>query len=441
MERDVRAKVTLPVAVDAQVEREAHLQRLVSVYVVTGLLFMLLPGTFLGVWNLISISSRHALRSLSASWLQAHGHAQIFGWIGTFVIGIGYYSLSKMGKVLPFAVSRGWVSWALWTIGLILRWCANVYQWQWRVLLPFSAGLELAAFLIFFLTVSRHKDDGKRTTMETWMKLVIASTVGFLILLLINLGASGYLAFRADSPAIPHWFDQRFLVLAAWGFPVLSVWGFNARWLPVFLGLRQPSSRGLMAALWICAAAVVSALSGYLLLATALLVAASFMATLSLHIFRPAQQTAKTNGIHPSFPFFVRLCYIWLLSAATLSVWAAVADSNGGIWGAARHALTVGFLASMIFAIGQRILPAFCGMRQLFSKQLMLASLLILNVGCLLRVSSEIPAYEGYSQLVWHVLPISAILELIAVSLFAANMVFTLAQPPAHLKHLQQATV
>jgi hypothetical protein len=102
-------------------------------YVIAGLLFMLLPGTFLGVWNLISVSSRHSLSSLSASWLQAHGHAQICGWIGTFIIGIGYYSLSKMGQVLPFAISRGWLSWGLWTCGLILRWIANVNLWHWRV--------------------------------------------------------------------------------------------------------------------------------------------------------------------------------------------------------------------------------------------------------------------------------------------------------------------
>jgi hypothetical protein len=223
-----------------------QLQRLVSIYVVTGLLFMLLPGTLLGVWNLISISSQQSLSSLSASWLQAHGHAQIFGWIGSFVIGIGYYSLSKMGTVLPFAVSRGWLSWGVWTTGLILRWIANVNLWRWRMLLPVSAGFELAAFLIFFLTVSRHKRVGERTPMETWMKLVIASTVGFLILLLVNLCAAVYLGFRAASPEFPHWFDQRFLVLATWGFPVLAVWGFNARWLPVFLGLEQPSNRGLM---------------------------------------------------------------------------------------------------------------------------------------------------------------------------------------------------
>ena len=86
-------------------ETEIALQRMVTIYVVTGLLFLVLPGTFLGVWNLISISGRHSLAGLSQAWLQAHGHAQIFGWIGTFVIGIGYYSLSKMGGLMPVAVT------------------------------------------------------------------------------------------------------------------------------------------------------------------------------------------------------------------------------------------------------------------------------------------------------------------------------------------------
>ena len=103
------------------VATEIALQRLVTIYVVTGLLFLLLPGTFLGVWNLVSISGRRSLGSLSQAWIQAHGHAQIFGWIGTFIIGIGYYSLSKMVRLMPAAVSRGWASWALWTCGITLR--------------------------------------------------------------------------------------------------------------------------------------------------------------------------------------------------------------------------------------------------------------------------------------------------------------------------------
>ncbi len=69
-----------------------------------------------------------------------------------------------------------------------------------------------------------------------------------------------------------------------------------------------------------------------------------------------------------------------------------------GIWGASRHALTVGFIAVMVFCVGQRILPAFAGMRLLWSTRLMFAGLLLLTTGCTLRVSSEVLAYQGYAS-------------------------------------------
>jgi hypothetical protein len=414
-------------------ETEIAFQRMVTVYVVTGLLFLALPGTFLGVWNLVSISGRHSLAGLSQAWLQAHGHAQIFGWIGTFVIGIGYYSLTKMGGLKPVAVSRGWTSWALWTGGVSLRWAANITEFQWRVLLPLSAALQLIAFLIFFATVSRHKSrpaPAKRPAIETWMKLVIAATVAFLLALILNQVETVVLASTGAHPEIPHWLDQRYLFLAAWGFPVLAVWGFNARWLPVFLGIREPSSNGLMAALAASAGGLAAALFGYLQIATLLLLIASILATIALGVFERPQKPAKTLGVSPSFPAFVRGAYVWLLVAAALGVYASQADAHGGIWGASRHALTVGFLSTMVFAIGQRLLPAFCGMRVLFSKGLMWASLTILNLGCLLRVASEIPAYEANLRAAWRILTVSAVTELTAVTLFALNLGITLVLPP-----------
>src|SRR5260370_24917415 len=111
----------LETGVDLQRQRESQLQRVMSVHAITGLLFMLLPGTFLGVWNMISISSQHSLATLSAAGLQAHGHAQIFVCIGTFVLGIGYYSLSKIRPLARFAGSRARWSLGLWTAGLLRR--------------------------------------------------------------------------------------------------------------------------------------------------------------------------------------------------------------------------------------------------------------------------------------------------------------------------------
>ncbi|MFZ0589876.1 MAG: NnrS family protein [Bryobacteraceae bacterium] len=416
--------------------REKALQRLVTAFISAGLLFLVLPGTFLGVWNLIAISNHRSAHSLSAAWIQAHGQAQIFGWIGTFVIGIGFYSLSKMGAVMPFAVIRGWLSWSLWISGAALRWATGVYGWHWRVLLPLAAALELAGFLLFFFTVRRHKASpagGERRVPEVWMRLVIASTFAFLLSLLWSFAATLCASFLASAPALPPAADRHLLLISAWGFLVVAVWGFNARWLPVFLGLPQPHVRGLMSALTILLSGVLSGIAGLSTVSSLLLIVASAVAAQALHVFQRSVHPPKVQGIHPSFPYFVRGAYVWLVVAATLSFISSLADKNGGIAGASRHALTVGFLATMVFAIGQRILPAFCGMRVLFSKRIMFAALFLLNLGCLLRVACEIPAYEYNAMLAWKILPASAILELTAVALFATNMVATFLRPPAHL--------
>ena len=62
---------------DITAAQETTLSRLLMHYIGTGLVFMLLPGTFLGVWNLLAISSHHTADSVSVGWIQDHGHAQI----------------------------------------------------------------------------------------------------------------------------------------------------------------------------------------------------------------------------------------------------------------------------------------------------------------------------------------------------------------------------
>jgi hypothetical protein len=71
-------------------------------------------------------------------------------------------------------------------------------------------------------------------------------------------------------------------------------------------------------------------------------------------------------------------------------------------------------------------------MRLLFSTKLMFLSLLFLAGGCLLRVSSEILAYQGFAAWAWSWLPISGVLEMTAVTIFAVNLIGTfLSRPPS----------
>lgn len=413
--------------------REAALSRLLMAYISSGLIFMLLPGTFLGVWNLLQISGSESAGFISPAWLQAHGHAQVFGWVGSFILGIGFYSIPKLRGTASGSFLAAWICWVMWTLAVALRWLGNVYGWEWRVLLPASAVLELAAFLIFFRAVSQHRlGTSSKGRLDPWIAVVIGASVGFLASLVLNLGGTFYVALRGNGPAFPHLFDQRCLAVIAWGFLVPFVWGFSAKWMPVFLGLKPVRPKLLFAAVGMNFAGIALTFFGFDSPATALFVAGVGLSIVALRMFEPRVNEPKTKGVHASFTYFIRAAYGWLLLASMLGSGAALWDHSGGIWGASRHALTVGFIATMVLCVGQRVLPAFVGMRLLWSTRLMFTSVALLTVGCVLRVPCEILAYQGYANWAWSALPASGILELAGISAFAMNIFGTFILEPSH---------
>lgn len=412
--------------------REASLSRLLMAFITSGLVFMLFPGTLLGVWNLLQISGREGVGLISPAWLQAHGHAQVFGWIGSFLLGIGFYSVPRLRDKATGIMRAAWVCWALWTVGVAMRWAVAVYLWKWQVLLPVAGALEMIAFLIFFFIVTQHrpKDSGKKG-LEPWVWVVMSATAGFLLSLSVNLVESIRIFFQGAAPAFSHSFDQRYLALLGWGSLVPFVWGFSARWMRVFLGLKPVRPRLLISGVFVNLAGVGLACAGKFSIATWLFVGAAGLSIVAIRMFESNQKEAKIRGIHKSFPWFVRMAYGWLLIAAALGVAAGIWDTSGGIWGASRHALTVGFVATMVLSVGQRILPAFAGMRLLWSPKLMFLGLVLLTAGCTLRVSCEVLAYQDYAKWAWSVLPASALVELTALTIFAVNILGTFLLEPS----------
>lgn len=421
----------------ALVAAERRKSLLFRLWIATGIFFMVLPGTILGFTNLLLISAHHGFAGLSPAWIQAHGHSQVFGWIGSFVLGIGFYSqpLTRANRGrLPI------ICWGLWAAGLTLHWLAGAYLWYWRFTLPLSGLLELAAILLFLYAASQHRlpqatatqvAPHSRSRMEAWMQTVLVSNAALFLAIAINFVIGIRLAIQGASPARPHGFDQRYLVLLAWGFLAPLVWGFSARWLPTFLGVRPVRGRLLQVAVALDVIGVILGLAGLVLPTTLFLAAAAILATVAIRVFSLPEHPATTIGIHPSFPFFLRAAYVWSIVAALLGVCAAVADVHGGLWGGSRHALTVGFAAMMVMTVGPRILPHFAGVRGIWSRKLMFATLLLLFTGCTLRVSMEPLAYEGVWSGAWKILPYSGCLELGAVLLFALQLILTFTREPS----------
>ena len=414
----------------AMVARERQKSLMLRAWIVSGLFYMALPGTLLGFSNLMAIATHHGLGTIPAAWIQGHGHAQMFGWIGSFILGIGFYSQPAHGRsVIRVPLS----CYVLWTTGVGVRWIASIYGWHWRALYPLSAGFELIAVLLFLFAASHHKlpegTQGERakSPMELWMVSVLLGTTGLAAAIVFNFVECVHLAMHGGLREFPYSLDQKYLVLLAWGFLVPVVWGFSARWLHSFLAISTPNARILRYALGLDVMGVAFGVAGWAIAATIVLAVGAITIVFALHLMQRPHGQAKVIGIHPSFPTFVRIAYAWLVIAGSMSVWAALADHHGGIWGASRHALTVGFAATMVFAIGPRILPHFAGIYSIYSKRLMFLCLLMLQAGCLLRVASEPLAYEGFLDFAWKVLPVSGTLELSAVLLFALNLVLTFA--------------
>jgi uncharacterized protein involved in response to NO len=431
--KEFRTDSSVVEALRAMRERESAMSKLLMAFIVAGLVFMLFPGTLLGVWNLLQISGRTRGASISPSWLQAHGHAQVFGWVGSFLLGIGFYSIPRLRDRATGVIRAAWVCWALWTLGVAVRWATTVYSWEWRVLMPAGGILEFAAFCIFFAVVSQHKPKhtGKHT-LESWVLVVMSATIGFLFSLVANLAESVRVALHGVEPAFPHNFDQCYLALLGWGFLVPFVWGFSAKWMRVFLGLRPVRPGFLFGAVILAFLGIGCTAVGWFSVATLMLLGAAASSVVAIRIFEPSEQEPKTRGIHSSFPLFVRTAYGWLLVAASLGVAACRWDTSGGFWGASRHALTVGFVSTIILAVGQRILPAFAGMRLLWSPRLMFVGLFLLTLGCTLRVSCEVLAYQDYAAWAWHVLPASGLIELTALAVFTLNMLCTFILQKSH---------
>jgi hypothetical protein len=130
------------------------------------------------------------------------------------------------------------------------------------------ARLEIAAFLIFISYGLKPSQSIRNAgwQMDAWILVIMAGCVGWLLALIMNFAGATFVAFRAVAPVLPHGFDQRFLVLETWGFLVPFIWGFSAKWLPIFLGLRALRPRHLLWAIGLNSAGVIAALFGFNLL-------------------------------------------------------------------------------------------------------------------------------------------------------------------------------
>jgi hypothetical protein len=306
---------------DPAPERRAG--RMLAAFVVTGLVFLALPGTLLGVWNLLSIAEHRASNAASVAWIQAHGQAQLFGWVGTFILGISLYVLPKFLGHPMAKFGLAWTVWGMWTAGVAWRWWSGVGAQHWRIGLGASAVLELAAFVLsqYALWFTRKRplagNPQKRMDLASWLGLVGFVSLG--LALVLNLFISIEVIQNGQLPVYPPESDRVLLLIALWGFAVPVAWSYSTRFVTIFLNLERPAQS---VTAWLAAGVigvVAAALLHQFLLADLLALALTLVAAWTLRVFRPSVRAPKRTGVYSHYDAFVRLAYAWLIVGAILA--------------------------------------------------------------------------------------------------------------------------
>lgn len=404
---------------------ERQVARLLAAFIAVGLFFLALPGTLIGVGNLLLIAMERLPTAPRPAWIQAHGQAQILGWVGSFMLGISLFILPKLRVAENRHIRLGWLAWVLWSAAALIRWRAGTsatdpHPWLIAAALLFLAGFGLVQFILW---QPRSRSSNPDRALPA---LVATGFTGLGLALLVNLAAAW--ASNPVTATIPAAWDRTLIELEVWAFILPVAAGFSTRFVATALGLRPHRFRA-RTQLWLQAGFTVlalAALTRVFIAADVLAVALVAAIVWGLRVFESPASAPKLEGVYAGFTAFLRIAYLWLCAGAALGVAAAFLPLHPGLAGASRHAVTVGFVVTLIFCVGPRILPSFLNRRKLFSPSLMALSLWFITAGCLMRVITEAAAYGALHSWAWTWLPISAYIELLAILLFVLNLAGTM---------------
>ncbi|GHO83613.1 hypothetical protein [Dictyobacter formicarum] len=364
--------------------------------------------------------------------VQAHGHLQLYGWAGLFVLGIALHFFPRLCGA-PLAGAR-FLPWLLGIaiVSLILRAVSQpglimVDAPAWRLMLVNSGLFEVIAIggILFLIGVTARRGPPAKTRPAYWSVLPffvgafcssgIASIVNLLNVVQAAQG-SGLALYRSDALNV---------TLGLFGFLVPIALAMSARSLPMYaeldgfprralwplsgtyftgLALMSVGTANNLPQFW---ANIIGGLGMLLTGGVVLLFVGTFLRLMRKRGRLPqrvAQLAPKPVALAQSYkkqikkeqanygPFvgLVASSYLWALLGALLLLidgLSLLATGSAPVAiDAIRHSFAIGFIALLICGIAPRMLPSFSGC-QIVSPRLVSATLWLGNAAVVLRVS------------------------------------------------------
>jgi hypothetical protein len=378
-------------------------------------------GAGWGVMLLLRIATAVDYGAVPGASVQVHGVAQLWGWMALFIFAIATH-LVRQNTTRPAPRWMEQLAAGLIIIGL-LAFFAGLSQ---RVRGQFAAidiagsSCLLLAAVLFGLSISRSLSGAAKTQRRHGLIFLIAW-----LWIWAACDVAVRLRYR-QMTVLPDPVRALLIILPVLGIGTNAIYGFGIRLIPGLLNIGRLRPRFVAFAMLLhnvglCLFIIPQRRCG--VIGAGLMFVASILYLIGIDFLR-SKPSRPIYGIDVRGHILIRVAFFWLLCGLGMIVvqqfYPGLPHAYSGAW---RHALTVGFITTMILGVGQRLVPIF--IRQpLASNRLMLLSAALIIVGNAGRVVLEL-ATIGNWRWTFRLMGATGLLELTAIFLFALNLALT----------------
>ncbi len=411
-------------------------------FFLAGIATVLTLGCLWGAINLLTIGLKQSFTAVNYSWVLAHAHAMVFGFVGFFIMGFAYQAFPRFKHTTLWRPKLAFAALPLMIVGILLQTVAHLLAPPSLRLEIVAATIQTVAVIIFAATIVMTARQAKKP--EVYDRFVYAALGWFLLAAVANpvvfklfelAGSREQLLFNLATFNIPYR-DVQLL-----GIAVVMILGVSLRLLPHAYGLREPSrawqlflflgvNGSILVGVVLFIAGMASGNHWLLMiqwLTTFVLLAVAIGTPRQYRLFGAVPENERDRGLK-----FIRAAYVWFIIGTAMLVFTPIYNFavympitgshvpfSHAFFGAYRHALTVGFIMMMIVGVSSKVVPTLSGVDVRRANSLW-PTFLLLNLGNLTRVSSQIAT--DFFPSAYSVMGFSGFIEVVGLTLWGYEL-------------------
>ncbi len=422
-----------------------------------GILVVLTAGAVWGAYLLLRIGWTGSFHAAGLHEVNAHGHAQIFGWVGLFVMGFAYQAFPRFKHAALACPGLAWTSLVLMLAGLVGRSIGEPLADAWTgadMVAVVAAWVEVVAVGLFVVVIlATWRAAGKGLALYDYY--ILASLGWFLVQAVfeaVYLQATLAAASREELIALVATWQAAMRDTQIYGFALMMILGVSQRILHHFYELPTPSPRVSLAALAAINLGVVGEVLGLVLMRgvdhawAGLWYGSAVAMTVAVAALLWDWRVFSRTGAADRSLKFLRAGYAWLLLSLAMLVLLPVYQSvllpwlaptseatalgfSHAYYGAIRHAITVGFISLMIVGVAARVVPTLNGVAT-HRLTALWGPFLLLNGGCTLRVVGQ--TLTDFTPYAFPAAGVSGLLEVSGLALWGVHLWAVMAGRPRY---------